>query len=254
MYRPLLPVPVHHRKTKLHSGSGSVVRKNESPEGEILEDIGLLKVLYDNNLQRYIPKISKRRNGDILHLNDIDILSEELAGQYPLFDAGDLAISLRHLHMVLVMSPNTGVVKWYDTDPWIEQHDPDFTGDGWITVFDNNKAFDPAAGPGRGRMLGGSRLVAAQPHTGAIEVIYPQKKQDLFYSKLGGKFQQLDNGNLLITETKAGRVFEITSEGQLVWEWINAPTEQQQVAEVMEGTRYALTPKDVASWSCQSPN
>src|SRR6056300_1913669 len=37
VYRPLLPVPVHHLKTKLHSGSGSVVRKNESPEGEILE-------------------------------------------------------------------------------------------------------------------------------------------------------------------------------------------------------------------------
>ena len=152
--------------------------------------------------------------------------------------------------MVLVMDPQTGVVKWYSTDPWIEQHDPDFTGDGWITVFDNNRDFSSAVGPRRGEMLGGSRLVAVQPHTGDIKIVYPDNDADLFYTKLGGKLQQLDNGNLLITEAKAGRVFEVDTNGDLVWEWINSPTEQQLVAEVMEGTRYDISPEQIASWQC----
>lgn len=223
-----------------------------SPQGEVLADISLLKVLYENDLQRYIAKISKRRNGDVLHLNNIDVLNESQAAQYPLFSAGDIVVSLRHLHMVFVMDPLAGIVKWHSTDPWIEQHDPDFTGDGWITVFDNNKDFSHSTGAQRGKMLGGSRVVAVQPHTGKMRVIYPNKDTNLFYTKLGGKLQKMENGNLLITETKAGRVFEVTSAGDLVWEWINHPNDKNQVAEVMEGTRYAISPEQVAAWPCHS--
>jgi hypothetical protein len=222
-----------------------------SPQGDVLSEISLLKVLYDNDLQRYIVKISKRRHGGVLHLNDIEILDESLAAQYPLFEAGDLAVSLRNLHMVLVMDPHTGVVKWYSTDPWIEQHDPDFTGEGWITVFDNNRDFSSQAG--RGEMLGGSRIVAVQPDTGKIKVVYPRNKTERFYTKEGGKLQQLDNGNLLVTEAKVGRVFEVTGDGELVWDWINTPNEKHQVAEVMEGTRYAISTEQVASWACHAP-
>ncbi len=224
-----------------------------SPQGEVLADIDLLKVLYENNLQRYIVKISKRKAGDVLHLNDVEELSESLAAQYPMFESGDLVVSLRHLHMVLVVDPDTGVVKWYATDPFIEQHDPDFTGDGWITVFDNNHDFSNLTGPGRGAMLGGSRIVALQPHTGKMKVVYPRSKGDFFYTDGAGKSQQLANGNLLITEAKAGRVFEITSDGELVWEWIAAPNEKNQVAELMEGTRYDISMEQVASWPCHAP-
>ncbi len=224
-----------------------------SPEGKVLADISLLKVLYDNNLQRYIVKISKRRNGDLLHLNDIDVLDASMAAQYPLFAAGDIVVSLRHLHMIFVMDPLTGVVKWHATDSWIEQHDPDFSGDGWITVFDNNNDFGGHSGPRRGEMLGGSRVVAVQPDTGKMKVNYPQKDGELFYTKTGGKQQQLENGNLLLTEAKAGRVFEVTATGELVWEWINKPNDKNQVAEVMEGTRYAISPDQVASWPCHIP-
>jgi hypothetical protein len=224
-----------------------------TPQGEVLADIDLLKVLYENNLQRYIVKISKRRTGDVLHLNDVEELSASMAAQYPLFAAGDLVVSLRHLHMVLVLDPQSGRVKWYATDPFIEQHDPDFTGDGWITVFDNNHDFSNLTGPGRGAMLGGSRIVAVQPHTGQINVIYPRNKGDFFYTDGGGKLQTLANGNLLITEVKAGRVFEITSDGKVVWEWIQAPNEKNQVAELMEGTRYDISKEQVASWACHAP-
>lgn len=224
-----------------------------TPQGEVLADISVLEILYDNDLQRYIPKISKRRHGDVLHLNDIDILDASLADQYPLFEAGDLALSLRHLHMILVVDPDTGVVKWHATDPWIEQHDPDFTGNGWITVFDNNPGFRIANQSDRGQMLGGSQIIDIQPHTGEVKIAYPRKPDDIFFTRTGGKQQKQANGNLLITETNAGRIFEIDPDGELVWEWFNETTENGKVAEVTEGTRYPITPQQVSEWPCHVP-
>jgi len=216
-----------------------------SPEGEILKDIDLIKVIYENDLQRYIPKVSKRRRGDIFHLNDIDVLREEMAAEYPLFEKGDIAVSLKYLHLVMVLDPNTGLVKWHSTDHVIEQHDPDFTGNGWITIFDNNADYSP-----RGEMLGGSRIVAIQPHSGESRVAYPVNNSERFYTKAGGKWQLLENKNMLITEARAGRAFETTADGELVWEWIHQPYDNNSVTEVLEASRYAITSEQVSSWSC----
>ena len=36
-----------------------------------------------------------------------------------------------------------------------------------------------------------------------------------------GMAQRLPNGNTLITESSFGRFFEVTSQGEIVWEYIN---------------------------------
>ena len=38
---------------------------------------------------------------------------------------------------------------------------------------------------------------------------------------LAGSAQRLANGNTLITEGAAGRFFEVTSENEIVWEYVN---------------------------------
>ena len=215
-----------------------------SPDGEVLQELSVLKILYDNGLQRYLAKqnISK---GDVTHLNDIEPLPTAIADQYPLFEAGDLVVSLRDPHLVLVVDPDTGVVKWHVSDLIIEQHDPDFIGDGWIGIFDNNTNTS-----NRGEMLGGSRIVAVRPHTGETEVLYPTPGAQPFYTRIAGKWQQLDNGNRLITEAKPGRIFEVTAEGETVWEWVHEPYDDRQVTEVKEGSRYPYTVEQIAAWPC----
>ncbi len=42
-----------------------------------------------------------------------------------------------------------------------------------------------------------------------------------FSSPTRGGAQRLANGNTLITESERGRVFEITNDGELVWEFFN---------------------------------
>ena len=42
-----------------------------------------------------------------------------------------------------------------------------------------------------------------------------------FYTDIMGKHQWLPNGNLLITESRQGRAFEINPQGEVVWEYMN---------------------------------
>ena len=216
-----------------------------SSEGEILRDINLVKALYDNGLERYLVKIADTTTRDVVHLNDIEALPDNIAAEYPMFESGDLVVSMRGINMVLVMDPDTGKVKWHETDPFLKQHDPDFTGDGWITMFDNNMDFTE-----RGTMLGGSRILAMQPHTGKTRIVYPTDDAPGFYTRLAGKWQQLDNGNMLITEARPGRAFEVTPDGRMVWEWIHERYDGEQIPEVLEATRYPMTHDQVSAWAC----
>lgn len=218
---------------------------NATEDGKVLDKINVLDVLYENNLQRHFVKTGSYR-GDVTHMNDVEPLSPSMAGEYPLFEAGDLLVSLRNIDLVFVMDPETREVKWSTSDPFHSQHDPDFVGDGWIGVFDNARDFNG------GRMLGGSRIVALRPHTGEREVWFPTEKSDRFYTPAGGKWQQLENGNMLLIEARAGRVVEVDSTGRTVWEWIKDPEGRSQVAEVLGGMRHDLTPKEVEAWPCAS--
>lgn len=221
-----------------------------SENGEILDDISVLDIVYKNGLQRYIPKLglgnrSGVGNPDVTHLNDVEPLSEDMSDEYPLFEAGDLLVSLHHINLVLVLDPKSKQVKWHTTGPFIRQHDPDFLGGGWVGIFDNNS-------DGRGGdMLGGSRIVAIQPHSDSTKVLFSGSKLKRFYTPIRGKWQMLENGNMLLTESEAARVVEVSSSGDVVWEWIQKP-HNSKVPSVTEATRVDLSREQVASWPCSS--
>ena len=170
-----------------------------------------------------------------------------MADEYPRFEAGDLVISVRRFHLVFVFDPESLDVKWHASDPFIAQHDPDFIGDGWIGVFDNN-----TDGTGRGMQLGGTRIVALQPHTDSMEVRFPTLHSEPFYTAGLGKWHLLENGNMLLAETESGRVVEVDSTGRTVWEWIHPPYDEPRVPEIRQAVRHDLSLRDVAVWPCIS--
>jgi hypothetical protein len=225
-----------------------------SEDGEILDEIRVLDLLYRNDLERHLakgsffpPRGTDRHANDLIHLNDAEPLPSSMAAQYPGLESGDLVVSLHHLDLIFILDPESERVKWHASKPFIQQHDPDFLGDGWIGVFDNNRD-----GTERGEMLGGSRIVALQPHTDSTEVLFPTAQSDPFYTDVQGKWQHLDNGNLLLTESQAGRIVEVAPDGGTVWEWVHAPYDDSHVPEVSEGTRYDLTSEQVRRWPCSS--
>lgn len=220
-----------------------------SPTGEVLERIHVLDLLYENGLERYVVKASLGTSNDVTHVNDVDPLANEMADEYPTLEAGDLVVSVRNLDLVFVVDPTSREIKWHTSHPFLRQHDPDFMDGGWIGVFDNNRD-----GTDRGTMLGGSRIIALQPHTDSLKELFAGTGTDTFYTSIMGKWQKLDNGNLLLVESEAGRVVEVTGDGRTVWEWIVPAYDERLVPYVSDARRVDVTRQDVASWPCSATN
>ena len=143
---------------------------------------------------------------DPFHTNDVEPLTAELADAFPMFEEGDLLISLREINLVAVVDPDDGRLRWYRHGPWHRQHDPDFQPDGTITVLDN--------GTGTGR----SRILRVDPASGEVSDVFLPREDAPFYTWRRGKHQILPNGNILVTEAERGRIFEAAPDGSLVWE------------------------------------
>jgi hypothetical protein len=69
------------------------------------------------------------------------------------------------------------------------------------------------------------------------------------FTKFRGKDQVLPNGNRLITESHAGRVFEIDPRGNIVWEFINR-FDEDSVAIIGMAKRYSEDYFHVQDWTC----
>ena len=104
-------------------------------------------------------------------------------------------------------------------------HHPTLLDNGNILIFDN------------GRTREYSRIIELDPVTKEIVWKYQADPRDSFSSYWGGSSQRLPNGNTLITESHRGRVFEVTKNGQKVWEFYNPRTWER---ENKRGTIYRM--------------
>jgi hypothetical protein len=227
---PGLPVP-HTDETILHVG----------PDGRLLREISVLDAIYRSGHEgilfatRQDKAVGMREDnaGDLMRLNDVEVLEPHLAPAFPMFAAGDIMISLRQINAILVIDGKAETVKWAVTHAAVRQHDPDFNPDGSITVFDNRK--DETA---NGDILGGSRIVRIDPATRAVTILYPQRQPDpRFFTNVMGKHQVLPNGNLLLAEAESGRAIEVTAAGEPVWSYVNR-WDERRVGLVEQATRY----------------
>jgi hypothetical protein len=68
--------------------------------------------------------------------------------------------------------------------------------------------------------------------------------EDGFFSRGAGAQQRLPNGNTLVTESDSGRIFEISPEGRVVWEYINPRTTPMDPDITMGILRAERFPRD----------
>ena len=69
------------------------------------------------------------------------------------------------------------------------------------------------------------------PETNTVVWNYSDARQQSFYSHAQGGAQRLPNGNTLVTEAWFGRLFQVTPEGEVVWEFINPCFTQREGRE-----------------------
>ena len=192
--------------------------------------------------------------GDWVHTNSMSVL-----GPNKWYDAGDkrfhpdnIIIDCRDANIILIIEKATGNIVWkigpyFDQTPelrklgWIiGQHHAHMIprglpGEGNILIFDNGGwgGYDvpnPGSPTGvKAALRDHSRVLEIDPV--AMKIVWQYTPTEAgflapmdcnrFYSPFISGMQRLPNGNTLITEGSDGRVFEVTKDHELVWEFIS---------------------------------
>jgi len=223
-----------------------------SPDGKILKEVSVLEIINKSSMNAllfsYQGDYSQTKGIDVTHVNDIEILEQNMASKFPMFKAGDLMVSMRNINTIAVIDPQSEKIKWSMTGPFLRQHDPDFRSDGMLTVFDNR---DDLAG---GKLFGGSKILAIEPISRQSKVLFEHNNNDPFFSDIGGKHQNLENGNVLVTAYQPGHVFEVNpSTKEVVWSYINRYNDEE-VYNIPQAIRYPSNFKNFTLKSMSCPN
>ena len=122
-------------------------------------------------------------------------------------------LSLRTTSGIIAINKQTKDIIWELKYPYVaQQHCPVITKDGHILCFDNGNI--------RPNSIHHSRIVEYDLRTKELVWSYVDPMPASFFSPYMGSVQRLWNGNTLICESAFGRLFEVTSEGETVWEYI----------------------------------
>lgn len=184
-------------------------------KGETVKSFSVLEALVNAGFEHQIYDTILIEANDPTHINDIEIVTSELAEKIDGVNSKDLLVSIRQMHMLAIFDRNTGEIKWHKQGPWVRQHDPDIHPDGSISVFNNRVSgywFD---------QYPGSDITRLDPTSHTTTKLFPNKEGQYFYTDIMGSHQFLPNGNLLIAESRSGRVIEVDPEGNTVWEYID---------------------------------
>jgi len=128
---------------------------------------------------------------------------------------GDIVVSFRHISTVIIIDRKTSQIIWkLGAPPLSGQHAPTPLANGNLLIFDN--------GPHRlDHTMPFSRVVEIDMATKQMVWKYLEKRECEFFSPRISNARRLPNGNTLICEGDFGRFFEVTIDGDLVWEYVN---------------------------------
>ncbi len=131
------------------------------------------------------------------------------------FKAGNILICGRHIDTIAVIERATGKVVWaWGPGKLLGPHMPTMLPSGHILVYDNGQ--NASVG-----VRGYTRVLELEPISGKVVWEYKAERPRSFYSPSRGSNQRLPNGNTFIAESDSGRLFEVTGEGEMVWEFLN---------------------------------
>jgi len=208
-----------------------------SPEGEELQRVDLVEAFASSEFRWVLESTFLTDNDlpawDVLHANAVRPVPEGWARHHDFAEAGWWLVSLRSPSLLALVDPESEEVRWFARGFWRFQHDPHPLDDGGLLLFDN-QGYAGEGGP--------SRLLELDAATGAVEWSYEGSEEDYFYSEYSSHARPLPNGNVLVTESNAGRIFEVTRGGRVVWEFWNPARAVDEgaefVASVNDARRY----------------
>ncbi|MFT3751877.1 MAG: aryl-sulfate sulfotransferase [Paludibacter sp.] len=241
---------------------------------EHLNEFGLSSEGIEYLKKRVAQSKVNERALDYLHINDMHVI-----GKNKWFDAGDkrfdpenIIFDSRNANFVAIIEKKTGKIVWRlgpdFPDPKIStekadkknnanrildqisgQHDAHIIADGLpgagnLLLFDNQGS----AGYPPVEIRAYSRVLEVNPVT--REIVWEYKgslsggSDRSFFSSYISSARRLPNGNTLINEGMNGRFFQVTPDGEIVWEYVNPYVGKQRGGERkgFENTVYRAQP------------
>lgn len=130
-------------------------------------------------------------------------------------DGNRVLVSFRNISTVMIIDKASGDIIWkVGWDVFSRQHDPKMLPNGNILIFDNGERRKNDV-----RVF--SRIVEIDPSNNQIVWEYQDKPYFNFFSPRISGASRLANGNTLITDGMFGRMFQVTPDGEVVWEYVN---------------------------------
>ena len=209
----------HHDLIRLRNGNCLILGHDGHTHTDYLHEVDREgRVVWDWRMHRHRRAFPgwNEQSTDPSHSNSIREI-----GPNGWYDAGDLRfrpenilVSARNLNTIFVIDKESGEVVWQFSEGLDRQHEAVMVGDGvagegLVMVFNN--------GLDNLHAYRQSRIQAIDPV--AEEVVWEYVSEYLF-SSVGGTVQPLPGGNVFLTSSHGGRVFEITPEGEIVWQWV----------------------------------
>ena len=153
---------------------------------------------------------------------------EAASGAAARFRPGNIVFSYRSNDVIGVIERPSGSIVWAWGPGVLDgQHKPHMLENGNLLIFDN------------GTLRGYSRVIEVDPLTEQIEWEYTGQPRESFFAPFISCAQRLPNGNTLICEGNKSHLFEVTPEGQIVWDFVNPYVKPDSPKNIYRCSRYS---------------
>ncbi len=203
-----------------------------SPAGKEKKVISILEAFQNSDHRPVLQRMAiDNFKGDVFHTNTLELTDGSVAGKFPPSRKGCALISPRNLQTIAIIDLAEEKVTWALSGMWAYQHQPTILPNGNILLFDNLGE------------EGKSKVIEFNPCTQTTVWAYRGNDENGFRTEDMGSQQRLPNGNTLITESRDGRVFEVTRDKKIAWEFLNPQRHAEDlIAAIYEMIR--LNPAD----------
>ena len=190
--------------------------------------------LSDDEWEYVRQRIESEYPFDWAHNNTLQLIppnetyEREREGDGPVrFEPGNIVFSYRSVDVIGVIDYPSGEIVWaWGPDELDGQHLPHVLENGNLLIFDN------------GTERGWSRVIELDPLTEEIVWEYTgTPKSDLYAPFISGA-RRLPNGNTLICEGTEAHLFEVTPDGEVVWDFVSPFGDEGSLGNVYRCQRY----------------